>query len=182
MKLLFTLCLSLSASLLYSQDSLYHIFPLKDGRITYEKVITLDTTSQVRERVKNWALSYYRSQKDVLQIDEAGTIAYKGYFALPYRVPEANQVNDWQYWHTLKILIREGKAKIIVTDLSVSVNGATFLIENYPTTLNPNAKGMLKRLQEKNEKEAMTNFTLADQRIKSLITSLEKAIVTPLEF
>jgi hypothetical protein len=133
-----------------AQDSLlYHVFPLKDGIITYEKIIEIPGVSKddLYNRAKSWALPFYSSQKDALQTDdkEAGLLAYKGFFSQIFFPPRVMGVkveyDNREYWEIVKILVKDGKAKIVVSNIHVEVDskgGFPFTIENFETSLNKN--------------------------------------------
>src|SRR5258708_24434780 len=114
-------------SVSFTQDSLFHgVFPKKENRVSYEVVITIDSTSKntLFSRAKNWAINQYNSQKDALQIDdkEAGILAYKGYFSNLFEWPSRMGISpkeEWEYWETFKILFKDNRAKIIITDFKI---------------------------------------------------------------
>src|SRR5438477_1445008 len=117
-----------------SKDSLFQgIFPRKDDKVLYEIVVTVDSTSKntLFSRAKNWAISEYNSQKDALQVDdkEGGMLAYKGYFTNLFEWPPRMGISpkeEWQYWETFKILFKENKVKISITDFKITDRPITY--------------------------------------------------------
>src|SRR5258706_5530927 len=107
------------------QDSLlYNVFPLIKGKVNYTKIFEIDSAKkdQLFTKIKDWAVNSYVSQQATLQAEdkEAGYIAYKGYLPVtlhytagilkgkPYQV---------DVYHTLTFYIKDGKVKIVFTDL-----------------------------------------------------------------
>lgn len=102
------------------------IFPLKDGKVYYEKIIQIDSVSKstLHNRAKAWALSHFRSQKDALQTEdkESGILVYKGYYDYNFKGAKYQNIEPlvaWKIWSTYTILVKEGKAKIINTDVII---------------------------------------------------------------
>jgi hypothetical protein len=106
------------------------IFPLKDGKVYYEKIIQVDSVDQslLHNRAKAWALSYFRSQKDALQTEdkESGILVYKGFYTLAFKgakIKNIETIYEWKVWSTYTILTKDGKAKIINTDVLIDAEG-----------------------------------------------------------
>jgi hypothetical protein len=107
------------------QDSLlYQNLPVIDGKVTYEKVIALDSVSKdaLFMTAKDWAVDAYRSQKATLQAEDkaGGYLAYKGYLPV-YLEYRGGILKGKKYgvdlYHTLKFYIKDGKTKVVFTDL-----------------------------------------------------------------
>jgi hypothetical protein len=119
----------------YSQESyLLSQMSMVDGKVFYERIITIDSVDKATlyQKSKSWALSNFKSQKDALQIDDkdAGVIAYKTFSSFSYQIEVDkflfNEKYDINY--LIKFFLKEGKAKIIIQD--VTVNSISGGIEN----------------------------------------------------
>lgn len=120
-----------------AQDSLYKHLPLEGGKVSYTRIIEVDSAKkdQLFTLIKDWAVDAYKSQKAAFQAEdkEAGYIAFKGY--LPTRVKyHGGIVKGSSYrvdiYHTLKFYIKEGKVKIVFMDLeSQSMDGGSVYLE-----------------------------------------------------
>ncbi|HYE68722.1 MAG TPA: DUF4468 domain-containing protein [Anaerovoracaceae bacterium] len=160
---------------------------MKDGSVYYERVIDIDSGSkdELYAKVKTWALDNFRSQKDALQSDdrELGLLAYRSFFINSFEWPiilGRRIVGDWQYWSTMKIYLKDNKAKIVIDN--VKVNGDNYLpntsIENYLSASeeelrrNMSGKGYRQKFREK----AIENFRIANQKFAATIASLTEAL------
>jgi hypothetical protein len=191
--------LLLAPIILTAQDAtLLSPFPISEGKVKYEKIIEVPgaTKEVLYGRTKAWALAFYNSQKDVLQLDdkEAGVIAYKGFFSQSYVSPKMygfNVPSTFQYWETIKIFLKDGKAKIVITDISVrqkvhastaaSTYGEEIQFEKYLYNLkNPDTdaiKGIGKKKMEQYMKEdsekRLEQMPSVDLQFKAIIASIE---------
>lgn len=182
-KLLFAFLLIPAFS--FGQDSLlYNIFPTKDGKVFYEKVIEVKASKEdLYKRAKEWALKNFNSQKDASQIDdkESGMIAYRTFFSNSF-----NGLVEWQYWEVISIYTKDGKAKITVTDIEVKTPayGSSEAVENIlPNYEKAAAKShyLLKKSAQVKQ-NTLDNFKTAHLKIDDLIASIEVALKTSNDF
>lgn len=115
----------------FSQDSLmYGVFPVSDGRVSYTYIISDSSLSKDKfyVRVKEWAVNSFRSQKSTLESEdkEAGFIAFKSYYEVEYKykggIFKGKAYND-KIYNTLKFYIKNGRVKIVLTDILVESDG-----------------------------------------------------------
>jgi hypothetical protein len=187
----------------FAQDSLFQsTLPMKDGKVYYELIFNVDSTSkaQLFARAQQWALGNFNSQKAALQIDdkEQGILAYKGFFSLQYNYPPKMGVKgtaDWQYWHLLKILVKDNKVKIIATDFSIKDESTSYafssvglfdkqiLIEQTPEALARQLKqyGYGDKYKSRALEEMTENFKLANLQIKSQMDAIRAAMISKAE-
>jgi hypothetical protein len=170
-----------------SQEPAEGVFPLKEGSILYEKVISIDSFSKddIYKSVKSWGVSAFKSQKDVLQADdkETGLVAYKFIFTILFESPPVlgkRYASDWTYWATMRVYIKEGKAKITVSDVDIKdpPGTGTPSILTFRKDMDPVFKKAMygKGGREKYYAEAKGNFIKANERINELILDLESAM------
>jgi hypothetical protein len=186
MKLIVVLILTLASYVSQAQDSLlYGFLPMKEGKVTYEKVITVDSAlkNDLYNRGKSWALTYYNSQKDALQADDkdAGVLAYKGFFEESFEPPPLGKMKipsvTWQYWETIKVLVKDGKAKIAVSNISIKQSGTldtSIPIEDYGNLFSSAGKGKYKKFASDSKAATIDNFKLADKHILQIISQIEE--------
>ncbi|GEP90297.1 protein of unknown function [Chitinophaga terrae (ex Kim and Jung 2007)] len=127
-KLLAVLLLMLSIET-YAQDSLYHIFPAKDGKVYYDTIVHVNSipASQLFTRAQVWAISNFRPTLPASQVmdREGGIIAFSSYFDLPMDAPMAFGTSSTDYrkiWITMQIYVRNGKARVIICDAAIEGN------------------------------------------------------------
>lgn len=188
------LLLAIQSTLCFGQDTLlYDAFPLIGGKVNYTRVFEVDSVkkNQLFTKIKDWAVNSYKSQKATLQAEdkEAGYIAYKGYLSTtliyaggilkgkPYKV---------DVHHTLKFYIKDGKVKIVFTDLETVSHdlGSEFVadpdgpehirIENWESKINQySAKKQVKIRKYNKEVAKSINSQLANF-LESLIKEIQK--------
>lgn len=192
-KVLVLVLLLLSAAASYAQDStISQIFPMKDGMVEYERVIIVDsaTKDQLFTKAKVWAISHYKSQKDASQSDDPqlGLLAFTGFFEIPFTAPKTMGVEviaNRQYWHTLKIYVKDNRAKIVIDNIKLGLN-STEKTSIETSTVWP--KNMPKKYKEGSEyhraymQEARNNFILANIKFENIVSSLEQALKSKGEF
>lgn len=177
---------------IYGQEPADNVFPIKDGQIYYEKVITVDSTSkaEIFKRTKIWAVDAFRSQKNALQTEdkEEGFIIYKTNFTAPFTFPAIAampnpQTYSWTFYCTMRFLIKENKCKIIIYDFDFE--GETVYkasqknsILNFRVITEPELKKglMSKANREKFFINANITFKKANSRVNEIIDSFEKMI------
>ncbi len=190
-KLLFTLFIVQGISqFLHSQDSLlYKTFPVKNGRIMYEKFISVDSVSkdELFKRGKDWALRIYKAQNDTNQIEDKdkGVLAYKGFVTVLFNEPNRRIAAEWNCWQTIKISCRDNKATIVITDLeqrapsgygtitSVKIEGMKSKTDSLPRSV-----FFGKKNKERYWKTELVSLREIDTKIRALIASLEKSLKT----
>lgn len=132
--IILTTCLLLGVN---AQDSLFlKAFPMTEGKITYERIFEIDSVSKqnIFGKIKDWAVDSYRSQKATLESEDKdlGYIAYKGYLASVLNYEAGlfkGKPYEVQIWHTLKFYIKDGKVRLLFTDLRyVSMDAASVYV------------------------------------------------------
>jgi hypothetical protein len=183
----------------FSQDSTVAlIFPVKEGRVYYEKIFNIDSTSkdELFKRAKLWAISTFNSQKDALQAEdkEIGFLVYDGFFAVPFNEPyvkngDPQTKSSINYIFNFKIYVKENKSKVVLADVQIqqldridpykiesfrdsitlSINKALLQIRKVYRKTNPNY------LQEYNS-ELTDNYKKANIGFQSLIDKCISAL------
>lgn len=188
-KLLFTLIMIPGMNqFLQAQDPLlYGIFPVNNGKIMYEKNVSIDSVSkdELFKRGRDWALRTYKAQKDTNQIEdkEQGLLTYKGFVTVLFTEPARRVAAEWNCWHTIKILCSDNKTKIIITDLeqrapsgygtitSVKIEGIKSKTDSLPKSV-----FFGKNNKARYWKTELVSLREIDSKIKALIASLEKSL------
>lgn len=166
-------CLFIGMFSAYSQDKLYDVMPLKEGKIIYEGVVSVDSTkqSELQRAAKKWFIDTYKSSKDVIGLDEPDEIMGKGVIKTTH---QAGFMTMYQIdvQHTVDLQFKDGKYRYSITDFRTKfvVPG----IGNVPPrmvdiTLEEWADGSHKN----NERKYITKV---DAEMKTLIQSLESAL------
>jgi hypothetical protein len=180
--------------LVNSQDSLlFETFPLVDGKVNYTRIIEADSINKeaLFLKIKDWATQNYRSQKITLDAEDkdGGFLAYKGY--LPAKLIYSGGIMkgkpyDVDVYHTLRFYIKNGKAKIVFTDLETKSHdlASAFIsdkngkeIERVPIELwGKEFRNPSKSKQEKLFKIYTQDAKKLDEQFKVFLTSIEKFI------
>jgi hypothetical protein len=136
---------------LYSQEKLFDVFPVKDNRIFYTNIISVDSTksSELLKRAKRWAAINCES----INLSEEHEIIGKGYVL--------NNI-----WYTILIRIKDNKYKYEITD----IRERSFSKDYYDTPLE-----MKKPIIERG------TYKVIHQNINQLINTLEKAMQTQID-
>jgi Ca2+-binding EF-hand superfamily protein len=122
MKRILLFALLIAGLKMNAQEKLLDVLPMKDGKVYYEEVVTIDSASknELYNRAKMGIVSMYKSAKDVIQLDdkETGEIIAKGNFQATWT--QAFMVTQSTYVsHTLTVFVKDNKAKIVLTDFRV---------------------------------------------------------------
>jgi hypothetical protein len=174
---------------------------MKEGKVVYERVIEIEGVSknELYTRTKNWSLSAFVSQKDALQLDdkEAGVIAYKSFFKIFSSIPFKGTTfsTEREFWHLIRILIKDNKAKIIISNVSVKekysgsfdytsnrpIEEAFYAYDNPVETpksvwLGKKFERDTKELIEKQKKEFITDCIKAHAEFESTISLIKDYI------
>lgn len=164
----------------------YEMFPTEDGKITYTKIVNVDSTSKEKLylKIKKWAVDSYGQQSATLQADdkEAGYIAYKGFLQTFYKYPpmgllKLEQITKRDVYHTLKFFIKDNKVKIVMSDFKVKISIEDFSIENnLDTYLEENAlrmKGASKKSIAKLQGYDKEYFVQLNTELTALMNGIE---------
>ncbi|MBV7531330.1 DUF4468 domain-containing protein [Chitinophaga sp. sic0106] len=193
MKRIFLLVLSFTINhVIFGQDSIYHVFPAKDGKIYYERIIEVNSVSAdvLFSRAQDWALKNYNKSKSAEQINdrEGGVLAYKGYFEKPFFVSAVygSKVTDMRrVWSLLRVYVKDGKVKAVISDVAIesnvfgsnSVGGLT-----QPVSSTWEIEGSMKNY-ESNKKMAakfippnLEYFKIVNQELEGRLNRLESAL------
>lgn len=169
-----------------SQEPADSIFPLKDGKIHYEKIFTIDSASkdQLFTKMKTWATTAFVSQKDVLQSEdkEAGILIYKSFIAETMVFPSVMGVKsttDWQYWYLLQFFFKDGKMKVVIDNIELRdrTYGTTYSIFTYRKDTEGNyKKGMAgKGYRDRIYASVRSNFKETNDDLNAFMTIIERS-------
>lgn len=188
-QLLFTFYLALGMSqFLPAQDTLmYGIFPVNNGRIIYEKNISADSVSkdELFKRSRAWAATIYKAQKDTSQMEnqDQGVLVYKGFVTASFTEPKTRVAADWYCWQTIKIVCNDNKVEVTITDLEqrspsgyASINSVKIEKLKNKTDSLPKSAFFGRNSKERYWKMELTTLREIDNKIKTLISSLEKEL------
>ena len=174
----------------FAQDSLlYNIFTVADGKVTYTKIIQVDsaTKDQLFVRVKDWAAQSYKSQKVTLDAEdkEGGYLVYKGYLPtvlLYWSGVAKGKPFDVNLFHTLRFYIKDYKIKIVFTDIeteshdvSSEVNAYNNItrIEKFPLEYWDSRLGSFSKKKKERFLEDMKSFNL---KIRNFLSDIDDFI------
>lgn len=169
-----------------AQEPAEGVFPVKDGKIYYEKVFNVDSTSknELFSRAREWALTAFVSQKNALQTEdkEDGYIFYKtqynNTFVMNAGVGRKSE-SKWAYDNLVKIYIKDGKAKISIQEISLNAEGYP---NNSVLTFREDNDSYLKKMlygkgyREVIYKSARSNFIETNQFFMGMMANFETAI------
>ncbi len=173
---------------LQAQDSLlYGIFPVNEGRIMYEKTISVDSVhkDELFKRSRAWALNIYKAQKDTSQIEDKdrGLLSYKGFVTVLFNEPGKHIAAEWNCWQNIRISCEDSKAKIIITDLEQRAPSGYGTITSVKiekikskTDSLPKAVFFGKMNKERYWKTELVTLRYIDTKIKALIASFERSL------
>lgn len=120
-KLLF-LALILSEISYAQEDKLLDILPIKDGKVNYTSVVSVDSASkdQLYTRAKRWFAEAFKSAQDVIQLDdkESGEIIGKGAYQTSYQATFAMSLTTWVNFK-VNISVKDEKYKYEITSFTV---------------------------------------------------------------
>lgn len=123
--LLLVLVLSLSRAT-FAQESGFSL-PTKNGALFYQQVVTVDSVSkgELFDRGRMWAVDYFNSAKDVIQIadKEAGQITGKGIFTLANTKYSGIVVSIVKF--TFNIQYKDGKYRAQFYDFLITSTSPT---------------------------------------------------------
>lgn len=178
MRFLIAIIICLTCKFAFSQDSLYKHLPLKDGKVIYERVIKVDSTSKdvLYERIKDWADDYYNKPRKALKDDdkESGYISYEWYIpcTLIYHqgMFEGKQFSA-RIYHTLMFYVKDNEIRLVFTNLEIqnldALNASTKMqwkkkIERLDDGLENRSDKRQEKINDSNERHA--------RRINRLVT------------
>lgn len=173
---------------LQAQDSLlYGIFPMYDGRIVYQKIISVDSESkdELFRKGRDWAAKFYKVETDTSQIENKveGLLVYKGFVTVLFDEPGRRIAAEWRCMQIVKILCEDNKATISITDLeqkapsgygtltAVKIEGLKSKTDSLPKSV-----FFGKNSREKYWKSSIVTLKEIDTKMKALIASLEKSL------
>ena len=161
----------------FAQDKLLGILPLKDGKVTYDGVVQVDSINkdELYKRAKRWFIETYKSAKDVIQLDdkENGEVIGKGFFEIYWQVTfmSGQNINVWQ---TMKIQVKDGRYRYEITDFNVK-----YYVSASQYSSGANIDSPLEAWNKGRDDNSKKIYTKIDTEVKSLISSLEKFVRTP---
>jgi hypothetical protein len=156
-------------NLRYTRDSAIkewklNILPIKDGKVNYTLVLDIPNVSknEIYTRCKLWFAHAFKDSKQVIQVDdkEAGRIVAK-YIHSTF-VTSLMQVVSLTLRQTLDVSIKDNKARIIISDISVLIDQSRVEM--------PIEDWKLKRSKL---------YENADESYRSLISSFENFMLKP---
>lgn len=150
------------------QEKYLDTFPLKDGKVTYSAVIQTDgiAKDELYKRAKIWLAN----NTEIIKFDDKDLIVGGGVFLLKLSFPlKSTKIYVRQI---ISIEFKDGKYKYDISDFRI----------NYFDVSNGNAHQLDFPL-EKPKRLALSKRKLKkiDPQVKDLISSLDKAMKTPIE-
>jgi len=188
-KIIFSILVLMEISLqLQAQHTLlYGIFPVKKGRIIYEKVVPVDSANkdELFKRSQLWASNAYKTQKDTNQTEDKilGSLIYKRYLTVLFPEPVSKVAVEWNCLHTIKIFCKDNAATITITDLEQRAPSGYGTITSVrmealkrKTDSLPKSVFFGKNSRANYWKSELLTLREIDNKIKTLITSFEKSL------
>lgn len=168
----------------FSQNLIEEIFPIEDGRITYQEVVSIDslvTGKNVYLNARNWMVDAFRSSKDVIQFDDSAnnSIIAKGFIAKGHN----NLISNPKIWFSLKIEAKNGRYRYKFYDVQYEFD-VNFMDVHKHFNENFEKWGDTSKIEIANPKKkekALTMYRVfyheVDNEFKSLIASLKNSVV-----
>jgi len=169
------LTLLLITTIVFGQDKLLDILPLKDGKINYNGVISIDSINknELYSRAKRWYVNSYTSAKDVIQLDdkENGELVGKGFFEIPWQASFMH-IYTVKIFQTIRIQVKDKKYRYEINDFRIKyyINNTQIPDENIDMPLedwNTHRPDNTKKF-----------FITLDERMHVFIADLEKTMRT----
>jgi len=160
-----------------SHGRLGGILPLVDGKVTYEDVVLVDSTSKddLYKRAQRWFVRNYRSAKDVIQYENVADaeIIGKGFFTVNWVI--FIHVEEVSVYHAIAIRCKDGRFKYTVSDAIIRYYADGY--KNIPGYLVETA--LEDWLRNPSKQHAQNVYADIDTHIKATIASLRKAMASP---
>lgn len=121
-----------------SQDTLHNVFPLKDNKAQFERILEFPGSSadDIYKLIKSAGVNSFSSQKLALEADDkaAGMVAYKFAFSnVTKRDDQKMEPLQSDYWAIMKFYIKDAKTKVIVENINVRIGAEDYPVESYRT-------------------------------------------------
>lgn len=164
------------------QDSLYHIFPLKNGVITYET--TLPANSGTLSKAKAWILNH-QPLRDARFQQDGSNIYANGMFSQTMMLPPLrghdSLSTEHQYWYNIHVQLIDNQAVITLSDLRFSGTTATnlFTPAGYKEDQQRLLKGLPKHYTASFLNAVDKDFKNADSHIKTILQDLTTSLNNP---
>lgn len=173
----------------FCNAQLINIFPSKNGKVVYEKILEIKGANKDRlySNIKEWAIRAYPSQRSALETEDkqTGFIVYKGYLPMiekfqggltkgsPYEV---------RIFHALKFYVKDEKVKVVMSDLEIQNMAITTVIANAQPEREPLERVVLtmdekinnssKRKADKWQQNAKEQYAAINEQITVFFNSL----------
>lgn len=182
----FALCFLLPSMVLFAQDpELEKIFPMKEGKVFYEKVISLDSVkgNEIFTRAKQWAVQ--NGSKDyALQAEpQTGSVSTTGKVSKMISQAVAMRKDsiktEWIYSYDIGVLTKDNRTKITIDNIRFTglTPGNPMTVENYKAQMESLYKGILNKNQrERHYASVYKSFGEVDNHIKALIQNFESFV------
>lgn len=168
-----------------AQNLIEEIFPMQNGKIIYQAVISVDTTmtaNDIYSNAREWIINIFKSSKDVIQLDdkEDNIIIGKGYIDKGHNPLVSNPKN----WFTIKIEAKDGRYRYSIYDFIYEFDVHFMSANNhYNEPLEKWGDTSKVEINNPKKKEKALNqlrvyYSELDAEIKLLISSLESGIVS----
>lgn len=169
------------------QEPADSVFPIKDGKIYYEKLIVVDslTKDEIFKRVKFWAVNELHSQKRALETEdkEEGYIIYKTGYDVPFTNPSISSGKEfpgtWAINCILKFEIKDFKTRVTLFDFELPGAGV-FRILNFKEDYENDVKkypSLNKKYREKYYNAVRKTFIEANKQANNILESINKALI-----
>jgi len=169
------------------------VFPLNDGKIYYEQISVIDSTTkdEIFRRAKLWSVNDIHTQKSTIESEDKDSkyMIYKTTFSIPFELPEMYgtkmPLTFWNYDCVINFQIKNAKAKVSISGFELRGLDNTFTgnestILNYRKMSDFGTKGPFsgKKLMAKFYSQVKNNFILADKEVLTILSSIGKALST----
>ncbi|RPJ58303.1 MAG: DUF4468 domain-containing protein [Dehalococcoidia bacterium] len=151
-------------------------FPVENKKITYTKIVKLDssyTSELLYKNAKKWIIDQFKSGKDVIQSEDKEQlyIIGKGFFQhnLCHMLLFTSEC---KYWFTVNIEVKDGRYKYTVYDV----------IYNYRLTINNTSQYIREPFEvylsnANNSKRTREYYTAIASEFNSIIKNLENSMI-----
>lgn len=102
-------------------------FPIKEGKVVYEKVLQMDslTRDQIYLKIKEVSTQIFANQKYAIQVDEkeGGIIAYQANFLTTFDWPSVLGVEakDSRYvYSNVSFYVKDGRCKLVIDQIKAN--------------------------------------------------------------
>lgn len=158
------------------------VLPINELKfVAYSDVVLLDSTIRKEDlynRSKRFFVDYYKSAKDVIQLDdkENGEVIGKGLFKTMWQNTAFSSF-EVSVYHTVQISVKDGKYKYEIKDFILR-----WFVPSSQYVRASNQEYTIERFSEGYRKKNTAKFfTQINNEVESMITQLKAAMGKPIE-